>query len=105
SAPAGAGAPGFLGVVRILQRAQRSLERGAAPTALQLLDELDARFPAAVLNEERLATRVLALCGVGATDRARRVAAELSAGNRSSIYAARIAQSCAGHGAPPAPRR
>lgn len=105
-----AGDPRFLEAVRLVQRAQRAVESGAASTALSLLDELDARFPAALLNEERLATRVLALCASGAVARAKRVAAELGARNSSSIYAARIAQSCAGSAAsspaaPPAPRR
>jgi hypothetical protein len=102
--------PRFLEAVRLVQRAQRAVESGAASTALSLLDELDARFPAALLNEERLATRVLALCASGAVARAKRVAAELGARNSSSIYAARIAQSCAGSAASrpaatPAPRR
>jgi hypothetical protein len=105
-----AGDPRFLEAVRLVQRAQRAVESGAASTALSLLDELDARFPAALLNEERLATRVLALCASGAVARAKRVAAELGARNSSSIYAARIAQSCAGSAAsrpaaPPAPTR
>jgi len=99
------GDAGFLEAVRIVQRAQRSLERSAPHTALLLLDDLDARFPAALLNEERLATRVLAFCAIGASARARRAAAELELRNPSSIYAARIAQSCAGSGTPSAPRR
>jgi len=99
------GDAGFLEAVRQVQRAQRALESGAPGQALSLLDGLDARFPAALLNEERLATRALALCASGAVARAKRVAAELGARNPSSIYAARIAQSCAGPGAPPAPRR
>jgi hypothetical protein len=102
--------PRFLEAVRLVQRAQRAVESGAPSTALTLLDDLDARFPAAMLNEERLATRVLALCASGAVARAKRVAAELGVRNPSSIYAARIAQSCAGSAAsspvvPPAPRR
>lgn len=115
SAPLGAASPPasdprFLEAVRLVQRAQRAVESGAASTALSLLDELDARFPAALLNEERLAARVLALCASGAVARAKRVAAELGARNSSSIYAARIAQSCAGSAASrpaatPAPRR
>ena len=97
------GDPRFLEAVRLVQRAQRSIEAGAPNVALSLLDELDARFPAPLLNEERLATRVLALCATGAVARARKAAAELQARSPSSIYAARIAESCAG--APPAPRR
>jgi hypothetical protein len=88
-----------------VQRAQRALESAAPSAALALLDELDARFPAALLIEERLATRVLALCASGAVARAKRAAAQLVAHNPSSIYAARIAQSCAGSAAAPAPTR
>lgn len=100
-----AGDAHFLEAVRLLQSAQRSIESHAPSVALGLLAELDARFPESLLNEERLATRVLALCESGDLPRARQAAAELTARNSSSIYAARIAQSCAGRATlPPLPR-
>jgi hypothetical protein len=47
------------------------------------------------LNEERQATRVLALCANGESDRASQTAAVLRAQSPSSIYLARLQRSCA----------
>lgn len=84
----------FIEAVRLLQRAQRSIDSGEATLAMALLDELDARFPRDTLGEERGAARVLALCESGQTDRARQLADQLRAENPTSIYNARIARSC-----------
>ncbi len=84
----------FLEAVRLLQRAQRAVDASEPALAMFLLGELDTRFPRELLGEERAATRVLALCESGQTDRAHQVARELNLQSPSSIYAARIARSC-----------
>jgi hypothetical protein len=85
----------FLDAVRLLRRARSALSKGEPGLALALLDELDARFPRTLLNEERGATRVLALCAHGRAAEAERLARSLFARHPRSIYAPRIAQSCA----------
>jgi hypothetical protein len=89
-------APEFLDAVRLLRRARSALQKGEARLSLGLLDELDARFPRAMLDEERGATRVLALCANDEIDAARRLATRLLADYPRSIYAHRLEQSCAG---------
>ena len=96
SAPTQRKGPQFLEAVRLVQRAQRAVDGGEPLLAMALLDELDARFPRELLNEERQATRVLALCESGQTDRAERAAQALAGQNPHSIYAARIEKSCIG---------
>jgi hypothetical protein len=78
----------------LLERAQRSLDGGEAAFALSLLDELDARFPARVLAEERLVARVLGWCALGDAARAASAGRELLRDNPHSIYAARLERSC-----------
>jgi hypothetical protein len=56
---------------RLLRDADVALRSGDAQRALALLDEHAARFPDGVLQEERAAERVLALCGLGRTSEAR----------------------------------
>ena len=46
----------------LLSRVNLELRSGRAVAALQLLDEYDRRFPKAVLGEESVASRVVALC-------------------------------------------
>jgi hypothetical protein len=84
----------FLEAVRLLSRAQRALDGGEPGLALVLLGEIDERVPRELLSEERNAALVIALCQTSDLARARRVAAELTAQNPTSIYAARIARSC-----------
>jgi hypothetical protein len=83
----------FLEAVRLLARAQRAID-GEPALALVLLEEMGERVPRELLGEERDAALVVALCKTGQVERARRVAAELSARSPSSIYAARIDRSC-----------
>jgi hypothetical protein len=97
--PRGAPAPEARGVsfAEILERVQRAniaLQQGQAALALIQLAELD-RGAGDVLREEREATRVLALCAIGDTAGARRVAAPLLSSKASSIYAPRLEASCA----------
>lgn len=89
-------APGlsFAEVLERVQRANVALRQGQATLALIQLAELD-RGGGEVLREEREATRALALCAIGDTAGARRVAAPLLSGATSSIYAPRLDSSCA----------
>jgi hypothetical protein len=84
----------FAEVLERVQRANVALRQGHAALALIQLAELD-RGAGEVLREEREATRALALCAIGDTAGARRVAAPLLAGGASSIYAPRLDASCA----------
>jgi len=84
----------FAEVLERLQRANVALRRGQAPLALIRLAEID-RSGGDILREERDVTRVLALCAIGDEAGARRVAGPLLAGAASSIYAPRLAASCA----------
>jgi hypothetical protein len=84
----------FLEAVRLLERAQRSIDTGEAAFGMTLLDELDARFPRALLDEERQAARVLGWCSLGQTEQARAGALALSKRNPTSIYRARLERTC-----------
>jgi hypothetical protein len=59
------------------------------------LDEHASRFPAGVLEPEREAERVFALCDVGRVADARREGARFLAATPSGPLAARVAASCA----------
>jgi hypothetical protein len=97
AAPFDVSDPAFLEAVRLLQRAQRFVDGEDAVLAMRTLEELDRRFPGALLKEERRATRVLALCESGQTDRAIAEATALRHESPDSIYNARLARSCAGN--------
>jgi hypothetical protein len=84
----------FLEALRLLQRSQRALEGGDVAFAMSLLDELDARFPARVLAEERQVARALGWCALGDEAQAARVGSRLLLDNPQSIYATRLARSC-----------
>jgi hypothetical protein len=88
-------APDFLEAVQLLSRSRRALERQEPALALSLLDELDARFSARLLDEERAATRVLALCASGERERALALARSWFSTRPRSIYTPRLEQSCA----------
>jgi hypothetical protein len=94
--------PELFEALNLLRRAQRALRKDEALLALALLDELDRHFAAQVLSEERQATRALALCKSGDEPRARETASALLRQNPSSIYAARLRESCAGEQSPAA---
>lgn len=85
----------FLEALRLLQRSQRALEGGDVAFAMSLLDELDARFPAHMLAEERQVARALGWCALGDEAQAARVGGRLLLDNPQSIYATRLARSCA----------
>lgn len=82
--------------LQLLTRAQSVLRRGWPERALELLGELEQRQPGELLLEERLVTRILALCELGEGDQAKALRQQLSPGPASSIYAGRLAASCVG---------
>jgi hypothetical protein len=78
-----------------LHDARQALARGDATAALQALDTHAARFPKAVLRQEALSARALALCAAGRTAEARRAAAQLERIAPRSPHLIRLADSCA----------
>jgi hypothetical protein len=80
--------------LRYLRRAQRALREREPQRALAVLDDLDRRVSAEVLVEERQMTRVLASCQSGELDDARRVARDLLARHRDSVYLTRLQNTC-----------
>jgi hypothetical protein len=80
--------------LRLLQRADRAIYSGEPAWALSLLDELDARAARPLLREERLATRVLALCRDGQIDAAERLASAARSEAPGSIYGALLERAC-----------
>jgi hypothetical protein len=80
--------------LQLLQRADRAIYSGEGAWALSLLDELDARAPRPMLREERLATRVLALCRDGQLDTAERLAKAARDETPGSIYGAMLERAC-----------
>jgi hypothetical protein len=78
-----------------LEAVRGALGRGDARTALSLLEENERQFPGATLVEERLASKVFALCGLGRTAEARRVADAFLRAAPSSPLRARVLDSCA----------
>jgi hypothetical protein len=96
-APAAPIAPSSLGAeTALLEDARAALAGGDAAGALSLLDEHERAFPRGVLVEERLATRVFALCSLGRRTEAESVAERLLRQSPSSPLRARVLQSCAG---------
>jgi hypothetical protein len=80
--------------VALLRQARAALDEGDAPGALHLLDAHASRFPRGTLYEERLATRVTALCWLGRVDGARVVAEELERARPRSPHLTRVRTSC-----------
>jgi hypothetical protein len=87
----------------LLHRARQALARGDAAGSLQALDTHAARFPSAVLRQEALSARTLALCASGRTAEARRAAAQLERIAPRSPHLIRLADSCAREDADPGP--
>jgi hypothetical protein len=79
---------------RGLRRMQRALRAGDARGALELLDREDEQHGAGLLQEERAAARVLALCRLGRISEARREAARFEERWPRSALAARVRSSC-----------
>jgi len=90
------GAPGdsLAEEVNLLRSARVALDRGDGAQALRLLDAHEARFQRGTLYEERLASRVLALCVVGRIDAARTTAQELERAAPRSPHLPRVRASC-----------
>lgn len=79
----------------MLQRARRALNADNGRLALGIVEELDERFPAGVLIEERSATRVLSLCQLERVAEAKQAAQAFLARYPASVYAERVRKSCA----------
>ncbi|UJR81716.1 hypothetical protein [Sandaracinus amylolyticus] len=94
SAPPPAAPDALLAETALLRDAHRALRAHDATRALALLDDHAARFPQGTLREERLATRVLALCEAGRTDAARTETARFLAAHPRSMHAARVRAAC-----------
>jgi outer membrane protein assembly factor BamD (BamD/ComL family) len=83
----------------LLARAQGATNQGKPAQALRLLAEYDRRHGGGALGQERSMARILALCGLGRSDSARRQAERFQELWPSSPQAARLSTSCAGGGA------
>jgi hypothetical protein len=74
--------------------ADDALKRGDHDTALRLLSEQGARFPAGALAPERAAERVFALCAAGRKDEAREAANDFFRLQSVGPLAARVRAAC-----------
>lgn len=81
--------------LELLHRAQAAWRTRAAPRALELLQRHRRRYPSSELRSERDALEVLALCEVGKTKQAARLARSLLARDPASPARASIEESCA----------
>jgi hypothetical protein len=82
------------GELALLRRARSALDRRDADAALALAKQHAARYPRGTLRQERLATQVLALCGLRRTEEARVLARELERVAPRSPHLMRIRASC-----------
>jgi hypothetical protein len=80
--------------VSMLRSARAALDRGDAVQAMRMLDAHATRFHRGTLYEERLATRVQALCALGRIDAARSTAQELERAAPRSPHLPRVRASC-----------
>jgi hypothetical protein len=83
-------------VLEQLRKAQLFSRAGEHRLALGALDELDARVPLSVLQEEREVARTLALCDAGQEQAAAELAARVIQRAPGSAYALSLRESCAG---------
>lgn len=88
------GSLSFSEAVERLRKANLALAADKPSLALLQLAELD-RGAGEALREEREVTRILAHCALGHTSEARRIARQYRFDEAGSIYARRIARSCA----------
>jgi hypothetical protein len=86
----------LLGEVALLRDARAALAAGAAARALRVLDAHAAKYPHGALLQERLSTRILALCAMGRIAEARSAAAAFERAFPSSPHRERIRASCGG---------
>jgi hypothetical protein len=92
-------ADSFGAELALLGRAERAIRAGEGALARSFLDELEQKFPASSLREERAAARVLADCaearsGTAAARQAAQAAATRFVARSSSMYADRVRQLC-----------
>jgi hypothetical protein len=80
--------------LELIRTAQKHLHRGDARGALAVLSEHARRYPAGALSEEREASRVFALCGLGDAAGARRHAERFLRRAPNSPFAERVRASC-----------
>lgn len=78
-----------------MRDAEGALKAGDPVRSLRALDDLATRFPNGALREERLAARVLALCGAGRVVEAREAGRRFLAELPHSVQAERVRASCA----------
>lgn len=88
--------------VALLARATSELNGGRPDDALRTVGEYERRFPGGALTDERLATRVEALCALGKGAEARAEVAKLVRLHPRSPYLERVRRAC-GRGANTAP--
>jgi hypothetical protein len=77
--------------VAILSRAETALHAGRFAEALRLLGEHERKFPRGTLVQERVATRVRALCALG---RIKDADAELVRVSPGSLHESRLREAC-----------
>ena len=100
SKPIGARAPqsspsSLAAEMRLLETARAALSGGDARRALALIQEHERDFPNGSLSEERRASKVFALCGLGRRAEAARAAAEFLRTAPASPLRGRVLDSCA----------
>lgn len=88
------GDPLLSGELHLLSQARHRLNQGDGPQTLQILAQLDEKYPTGMFIEERRATRVLALCMMGQASRGRTAMLRFSASYPQSVYTDRIRSSC-----------
>ncbi len=79
---------------RLLERAQAALKRGEPQTAIEILRASERKFPRGVLQEERAALGVIALCETEQTDAGRRAAAAFVRRHPGSGLTSRVRNAC-----------
>jgi Tfp pilus assembly protein PilF len=78
-----------------LRQAQQALRGGQAARAMAMLDEQNRLFARGVLGQERMVTRILALCALGRRGEAQRLGAALERSSPRSPHLATLRNSCA----------
>jgi len=78
----------------LLAAANADLQRGDPRRALRLLEDYDRRYPAGVLREEVLATRLIARCQLGTDQDAHSEADTFLAHHQASLLAPRVRAAC-----------
>ena len=84
----------FAQELALLQRAERALRAGEAGLSLSLVGELERRYPASTLSEERSAVRIMAECAAALPD-ARGRAQRFLSDRLASVYSDRVRSVCA----------